>query len=674
MKKFNFRNLLNFLPLLGILLIICLYYVIHKPFDREFILRIGIQFFGLLIAFIFTALAGGLGKWILKYLKLEGQFPNLLSFAVGTGCLSLAFLIISWVIGVYAWWGWIIFIILVVLLGKNIFGWISGIYGESIEIWQNSTLLGKIIGALCLVILVATLIIGLAPPVKFDALVYHLALPREYIERGSLAYLPGNMFWGMPQIGEMLYTWLMLLAGERAAVCFGWFIALMTVAGLLQFVARRFNPTVGWVAIAALLCGYTMAASLSWGYIDWFAVLFGAGVLVAIDRWMETGSRKELFLSGVLAGFSLACKYTAGVIILAALAVILWRIINIGKIDPYHSENQKGISYAMYSFLFFCCSVLVITLPWWIKNILSTGNPFYPFVFPGGAMDAFRLGFYRLPVTGSIWNTVLIPFSATFLGVEGASGFSASIGPLLLGLGMFAWLPQPSQTKHQRRTAQTCLVITLSGLIVWMVASRFSEYLIQSRVYFVLFPAFAVLSAAGFNGFSNLRPYGIRLQNVIGVLIVMCLGFTCLEVSVSMVKMGSLKYLINLETEEDYLGNNLGWFYPAVHQISEDQSHLKVLMLFEPRGYFCIPYCDSDEILDRWKHDLYLYKEPADVLKAWKAQGYTYLLFNRFGANFVKADDSRYQTEDWEKLDQLLSGLTQKADFGNAYYLYTLTP
>jgi hypothetical protein len=673
MKKFDFRNPVRFLLLFGFLLVICLYYVIHKPFDGGFIARIGIQFYCLLIAFTFIASAGGLGKWILNYLNFESKFSSLLSLAVGTGCLSLTFLIISLVIGVHAWWGWIVFIFLVLLLSRHIIGWTNEIYRECVDIWQGSTLMGKIIGGLCFVIIISTLVIGLAPPVKFDALVYHLALPQEYIEQGSITHHPDNMFWGMPQVGEMLYTWLMLLAGEKAAVCFGWLIGVMSLAGFLQFVAQRYNATVGWVAIAALLCGYTMAASLSWGYIDWFAVLFGTCVIISLDSWVETEGRKALILTGVLAGFGLGCKYTAGVIILAALAVILWRVIIIIK-NPSHLENQRGISYAIYSLCLFCLSILVITLPWWIKNILGTGNPFYPFFFPSGEMDSFRLDFYRLPASGSIWETIFLPFFATFFGLEGASRFSASIGPLLLGLGIFTWLPQPSQTEHQKRTSQMCFVIALSGVLIWMVGSRFSEFLIQTRVYFVLFPAFAILSALGFNGFSQLRPFGIRLQNVIGALVIMCLGFTSLEVSLSMVKMGSLKYLLNLETAEDYLGENLGWFFPAVHQISEDQSNPKVLMLFEPRGYFCIPYCDSDEVLDQWKHDLFLYKEPSEILQAWKAQGYTHLLFNRFGADFVKAGDSRYTIEDWEKLDNLLSGLSIKSNFGDAYYLYALTP
>ncbi len=674
MKKFDFLTPLKFLPLVGFLLLICLYYVIHKPFDGGGISRIVSSVWCLIMAFAIVALAGGLGRWMLNRLLSGEKNLTILSFVLGLGSLSLVFLLVGMIIGIHPWWAWTVLIALTVLLRRHIFRWVIDFFSESVDIWRHSESLGKVIGWICLIILFSTLVIAFAPPIKFDTLVYHLALPREYIELGNLNYRPGNMFWGMPQIGEMLYTWAMLLAGGRAAVCLGWLIGVITLGGLLQFAARRFNATVGWVAIAGLLSGYTLAASLSWGYIDWFTILFGLGVLILLDQWIETEGKKELILTGVLAGFCLGSKYTAGVIVLAVVAVILWKFFSSIFSKTVKNNNIRILITIVFSLFLFCLSVILITLPWWLKNFLGTGNPFYPFLFPSGAMDAFRLDFYQIPALDSIWETLLLPLTATFLGVEGAAGYSASIGPLLLGLGVFSWLPQPSQTEKQKQTTQMCLVIVLTGLLVWMVGSRFSGYLIQTRLYFAILPALAILSGLGFNGFSQLRPFGIRLQNVVGALIIMCLSYSAFEVSKNMIKTGSLEVLTNLESEEDYLSNNLGWYYPAVNEIANSQPNLNVMMLFEPRGYFCLPYCDPDEILDRWKHDLDTYEDPSKVLNAWKDQGFNHLLFNRFGADFVKESDSRYQSDDWEKLEELLSKLPMTADFGGAYYLYALTP
>lgn len=97
-------------------------------------------------------------------------------------------------------------------------------------------------------------------------------------------------------------------------------------------------------------------------------------------------------------------------------------------------------------------------------------------------------------------------------------------------------------------------------------------------------------------------------------------------------------------------------------------------MLWEPRSYYCLPRCVPDEILDQWRHARQTIGEPQEILNSWRAKGYTHLLYNRFGADFVRADDKRYRDTDWLALDELLSQLQEPVDFGGAYELYSLEP
>ncbi|NMC14986.1 MAG: glycosyltransferase family 39 protein [Chloroflexi bacterium] len=672
MKKFELKDLIKIIPLCGFLLILCLYYVTHKPFDVNFVLKVLNNFWDILISVTFVVLSGGIGCRLLKkYGKSRDQI--FLSLALGLGILSLVFLLIGLGLGIARWWAWFLLGVLGIIFYKDIYIWTLNFINESVEIWRCSERLGKIIACLCIIILCSTMFIALAPPVKFDALVYHLALPSNFIETRNLGYIPENMFWGMPQIGEMLFTWVMLLADVKAAACLGWLIGLMTLGGLLQYMSRRFNSNTGWIVLAVLLSGYTFSASLSWAYVDWFTMLFGLGVIFALDRWVETNDKSELLYMGALAGFCLGTKYTAGVIIVAAFVVIFWQIFTYNY-KKCHKPIKQIISAVMLSWSLFGVSLFIMTLPWWIRNFYSTGNPFYPLLFPAGAMDGYRLDFYQIPNTGSIWRTLLLPFSATFLGVEGATGYNTSIGPLLLGLAIFAWLPQNPWSNAQKRSANICLIIILTGLVTWMVAGKFSEYLIQSRVYFAIFPAIAVLSGIGFNGFSQINLFKIRFRNVVASLVFLSLGFSVFEISRDMMKMGALEVFLNIKSEEEYLADNLGWYYPAINKTIENKDKHKVLMLFEPRSYFCTPFCDPDEIIDRWKHDLYLYENENDILQSWIAQGYTDILYNRFGAEYIRENDGRYLPSDWQKLEDLLSHLPVIENFGGDYYLYSLKP
>ncbi len=134
--------------------------------------------------------------------------------------------------------------------------------------------------------LAATLVVSLAPAVKFDALVYHLALPHGYLAAGRVNYNPQNIFWGMPQVGEMLYLWALALAGDQAASCLGWGAGVLALLGILGYTRSLVGAPAAWVAVASLLAGFTLAAELSWGYVDYFSLLFGFAFLVALQRWL----------------------------------------------------------------------------------------------------------------------------------------------------------------------------------------------------------------------------------------------------------------------------------------------------------------------------------------------------------------------------------------------------
>ena len=80
--------------------------------------------------------------------------------------------------------------------------------------------------------------------------------------------------------------------------------------------------------------------------------------------------------------------------------------------------------------------------------MLFTGNPVYPFFFESGSMNQIRMAVYQgLPAYGNLLDLFFLPIQATIVGVDGSVGYSVSIGPLLLGLGIVAflnWQEKPS--------------------------------------------------------------------------------------------------------------------------------------------------------------------------------------------------------------------------------------
>ncbi len=66
------------------------------------------------------------------------------------------------------------------------------------------------------------------------------------------------------------------------------------------------------------------------------------------------------------------------------------------------------------------------------------------------------------------------------------------------------------------------------------------------------------------------------------------------------------------------------------------------------------------------------------VMRSWnpgEIKGYTHVLYNKFGADFVRSQENEgYQPQDWTSLSQLVNALSVEQNFGSAYYLYSLSP
>ena len=102
-------------------------------------------------------------------------------------------------------------------------------------------------------------------------------------------------------------------------------------------------------------------------------------------------------------------------------------------------------------------------------------------------------------------------------------------------------------------------------------------------------------------------------------------------------------------------------------------------MLWEARSLYCLPVCEPDEIIDRWKRDRYEGSgaHPAsaeEIIQSWKEAGYTHLLFYRLGADFIRSQSPDSTADDWAALEVLLRQLYLMQNFGDTYLLYRIAP
>lgn len=648
------------LVLMWLLLGLGLYYAVHKPFALPEAMRLLQALWQLGCAVALVALMGGLGRHFFPANTVSPLERLALQTAIGSGFIALVTMGVGATLGLNRWLMGLSGLVLFIVLRRDIWVWL-GEWRALKPLWATATRVGRFLAIGSGLLLLIAMLFALAPPLKWDALVYHLLLPRVYLAEGRIGDLTWLVRSGHPQNGEMLYTWAMAWGGAEAAPTLGWALSLVAVVGLLGWLGRVLDARAAWVGVGALLVGQSVWQATAWGYVDWLTLFYGVVFLIALDTWQTEHDPKWLGIAGLMVGLGFGVKYTAGLLGVSGGVVILVHAYRQGK-SPWPALGR------------FWGASLLAGIPWLLKNYLLVGNPVYPLLFPSGVMTPFRLRLFQYgpPFGHPVLDTLLLPLRATYLGLEGAEGYGADIGPLLLVLSGLAALAWPLGSPAIWRVLATLGLTLVSGWLVWAVGGRLSGLLLQTRFYFCLLPAWAGLAALGEWSSRPLIWVGVRVRRltmmVVGV--VMALGLfqalsTALESRAFEVVSGRI-------SETTYLTHHLGGFGEAMIAIRSLPEGSRVLMIYEPRGFYCWPRCLPDEIIDRWPVDWQTYGSPEAVLTAWRAAGFTHVLVNQAGVTFLRQEGTRpYSLAVLVGLERTLADLALVRDFGT-HVLYRL--
>jgi hypothetical protein len=451
----------------------------------------------------------------------------------------------------------------------------------------------------------------------------------------------------------MVYTLAAGLGRPQTAAVVGFAAAALTCAGVFALAGGIGRPA-AWISLIALLTGPSIAGAAGWGYVDWWAGLFGFAVIAIILHVHETSPFRWVAVAGVMAGFAAGSKYTAALAIPAGVVAVLSA-----------SPTRRGLRFAAL----FLVAAMIVLLPWLLKNVAGTGTPLYPYLGAAANISPAR----QSAVVGSVpppplGQSLAAPVAATLYGHEQAPGFASDIGPLLLAL--LPGLVFLSAADLRRILPLGAFLLTGWGL--WAAASQFSGLLIQTRLYFVLMPAWAVLAGCGFLGYTRLSLGSVRVGRIVAALVVLVAGLSLYGSLRAGAEANALAPLVGSEKTDAYLNRRLGDLYPVQQSLGRLPPGSKALMLWEPRGFYCPVSCGPDAWIDEWYVARRTLDAPEAIRAAWIERGFTHLLLFHVGRDFVQAEDDRYRPEDWEALDDLLQELTEIDAFGDAYSLFRL--
>ena len=274
------------------------------------------------------------------------------------------------------------------------------------------------------------------PPFFWDALTYHLAVPKTYADAHGFLYLPYNVYASMPMGGSLFYLGPYLWDGlitARASHLVVTIIALSLTYRLGRLWLRQF-----YAALAAVLVVFTppVIATMCGAHNDHFQMMFVAAALNVYFASVPEGalSKRNWLASGIFLGAALAVKYAA-IAALAAFAPI-W----------IYDAFRKRVRWSWVAKTVAVAALLV--LPWLAKAYVERGNPVFPVMydrFDGRdftAEQAGRLTGWQLEMGEgrSVKDLLLLPYRVTVEADVGYESYSGVYLPFLLPFAALAFV------------------------------------------------------------------------------------------------------------------------------------------------------------------------------------------------------------------------------------------
>lgn len=225
---------------------------------------------------------------------------------------------------------------------------------------------------LILVQAVINLIGALGPELAFDALWYHLSMPKIYLQAGRIFYIGGHLYYSaMPQLTEMFYLVSIALGNEIIAKLIHFLFGILSLIALYK-IARIFF-TVQNSILAGLIFYSNMV--VSWmsmtAYIDLARTFFEAMALWAFLIFTKSQKIKWLSLSAAMVGFAASSKNLS----LGSIALYLLLLAYLKFSKKIKTESFLKLA-AVYTGI-----VSLIVSPWLLFSYFNTGNPVFPIFF-----------------------------------------------------------------------------------------------------------------------------------------------------------------------------------------------------------------------------------------------------------------------------------------------------
>lgn len=279
---------------------------------------------------------------------------------------------------------------------------------RGIPIWERPPFWKSALGVALAFAVFHSLMNALAPPVGWDALAYHLAIPRLYLDADAIRELPWLLHSHWPHLMELVYAAPLALGQESCAALTHAAVCTAVLIAVFRLGREEGGAAAGWTAAALLASQPIFLELASEPHSDGALTLFHLLASAALWRWSKEGGKGLIAAAGLCAGLAAACKLQG---LALGATLLVWLLLD--------KRRRSGvIPFALWAAL--------PAAPWYLKAWLAAGNPVWPFysalfggrwepalvaagleranawVFPRDAMLVWRYGpqYLLIPVIG----------------------------------------------------------------------------------------------------------------------------------------------------------------------------------------------------------------------------------------------------------------------------------
>jgi len=502
-------------------------------------------------------------------LRIDGFLERCL-FSLGFGLAGLGYLV--YFLGLAGFISrpvvWALFLLLATFLAREATYYLK-------EIWQRVSLSNLrlkrenlfifIISGLIVSHIIFNLIGALAPETVFDAIWYHLALPKIYLANQRIFFVPYVTYAAFPRLMEMLYTFALAWQGDILAKLIHFSLGLLIVLAIYSLSRKFFSKEVSLLAGAIFYIMQPVNMLSATAYVDLGLTFYELLAVYALANWFYLKNSRWLLLAGLLTGFALSIKHQA---IIFVFVVVISLILNC-----LFNSKERSVRGLIKNLFIYGLPALAIASPWYLDSYLHTGNPVYPFFNPlFGTGESYEKIMFA--GTGkkswyhghSPWEFFTLLWNFTMGRYEGW------LSPLLLFFLPLVFLV--------RRRSQIFKLSLLFGLLFYTAYFLIVPFY-TVRYFLPIVPVFSIASAYIWEKISS---YDAVLKRISAAMII--LTFLINLGLVAFKNIPALPAAIGLESRDSYLSRVLVW-YDVNRFIKQDLPRpAKILVNGAPLFYY----------------------------------------------------------------------------------------